>query len=230
MIGIIGNKFFGPRIVENLGKKIEAVYLYPSLHDINFKNKIKNVKIIHFIGSPTVSLHGVLTLMRFRKWNKKIIVHWIGGDAWQATNKNRFKWYTSLCKNKIDLHLADDNRLALMINKLNINAKVQALPVARHYNLEPLPKEKNILVYLPDETEYFWNRFNGDIIKKIVKDFPEVNFTIIKNSGRYFDEDNVKCYEWVNNIEEYYRAHRRVAGFATRSGCRGVAVGCFPGG
>ena len=224
MIGIIGNDFFGPRIVDALNKKTNARFIYPSLHDLRFKEKINNIDIIHFIGSPTVSTHGVLTLLRFRSWNKKIIAHWIGGDAWLVSNKKRFKWYTSLCKNKIDIHLADDYRLIQMISKIGIKAIEQPLPVATHYNIEPLPKEKHILVYGPDETEYFWKRFNGDIIKKIVKEFPNVNFTIVRNSGKYFSEPNVKCFKWVTNMEELYKKSIAVIRIPTHDGLPGTMV------
>ena len=224
MIGIIGNKFFGPRIVENLQKKIKAVYLYPSLHDLRFKRKIENLEIIHFIGSPTASLHGVLTLSRLRLWKKKIIVHWIGGDAWQVTNKKRFRLYTKLCKNKIDLHLADDERLSSMLTKVGINAIVQPLPVANHYKLEPLPTEKNFLVYLPDETQYWWERFNGKIIKKIVREFPEINFIIIKNSGKFFNERNVKCFKWVDDIHTIYKNVIGMIRIPTHDGLPGTMI------
>lgn len=224
MIGIIGNEFFGKRIVENLNKKTDSVFLYPSLHDLNFKKKINKVKIIHFIGSPTISLHGVLTLSRFRRWGKKIIVHWIGGDAWQATNNNRFKFYTLLCKNKIDLHLADDSRLSLMIKKLNLNAKVQALPVAIHYNVEPLTSEKNFLVYLPDGSDYWWNRYNGNLLKKIVNEFPEINFIMLKNSGKYFDEPNVKCYKWIDDLKKFYKNSLALIRLPTHDGLPGTMI------
>ncbi len=205
MIGITGNKFFGPRIVDNLKTKIGAEYFSPSLHDLRFKKKIEKLKIIHFIGSPTASLHGVLTLIRLRMWKKKIVVHWIGGDAWQVTNKKTLRLYTNLCKDKIDLHLADDERLASLLTKVGIDAAVQPLPVANLYELEPLPTEKKFLVYLPDETPYWWNRFNGEIIKKIVIEFPSINFIIIKNSGKFFNEHNVKCYKWVDDLHTIYK-------------------------
>jgi hypothetical protein len=224
MIGIIGNKFFGSRIVENLEKKIKVVYLYPSLHDLKFKKKIEMVDTIHFIGSPTSSLHGVLTLIRFRMWGKKVIVHWIGGDAWQVSSKKKFEMYTKLCKKKIDLHLVDDVRLGTMLKKIGIDSTVQPLPVTNHYKLEPLPNEKKFLVYLPDETEYWWNRFNGNIIKQIVKEFPKVNFIIIKNSGKFFDESNVKCYKWVDDLESIYKNVIGMIRIPTHDGLPGTMI------
>ena len=97
----MGNDFFGKKIVEALDGKIDAAFFYTSLHDFGFKEKITDVDIIHFIGSPTVSTHGVLTLLRLKIWNKKIIVHWVGADSWLATNKILPKIYTKILKNKI---------------------------------------------------------------------------------------------------------------------------------
>ena len=64
MIGIMGNDFFGKRMADAINKTMPAVFLYSSLMDATFKKKIKDVKIIHYVGSPTVSFHGVLNLIR----------------------------------------------------------------------------------------------------------------------------------------------------------------------
>ena len=82
----MGNDFFGKRMVNSLSKKIPVVFFYTSLKDIRFQKKIKDVKIVHYIGSPTVSLHGVFTIIRLKISGKKIIMHWIGADSWMAQN------------------------------------------------------------------------------------------------------------------------------------------------
>ena len=224
LLGLMGNEFFGSRMVSALNKKIDVTFLYPSLHNMNFKNKIKDIDIIHFIGSPTVSTHGVLTFLRLKSWKKKIIIHWIGADSWLATNKIIPQFYTNLLKNKIDLHLAIEKELARKIEKIGIKAIIQPLPVATHYELQPLPDEKQVLVYAPDKNEYYWNRFNGNIIKKIVKEFPNVNFIIARNSGKYFDEANVSCFEWVDNMEELYKKVIAIVRISTHDGLPGTII------
>jgi len=224
MIGIIGNEFFGKRIVDALNKKMTAEYLYPSLHDFGFKNKIKNIEIIHFIGSPTVTTHGVVTLFRFKLWNKKIIVHWIGADSWLATHNLMAKFYTKILKHKIDVHICIEKELTKRIKPLGIDAIVHPLPVATHFTLQPLPKEKNVMIYAPDENEYYWKRFNGDMIIKLVKEFPKVNFYIMRNSGKYFDVPNVTCFRWVKDMQEIYKKVIACVRISTHDGQPGTII------
>lgn len=84
----MGNEFFGKRIVEALNGKIDSVFLYTSLHDLRFRKKIEKIDIIHFIGSPTVSLHGVLTLLRLKSWEKKSL--FIGLEPTHGSQLIRF--------------------------------------------------------------------------------------------------------------------------------------------
>ena len=179
----MGNSFFGKRIVNSLSKKISIIFLYSSLKDINFMRKNKNIKIIHYIGSPTVSFHGILSLIRLRIFGKKIIIHWIGADSWMATNEFFPKIFTKLFKNQIALHISIEKKLANRIKAIGINTIIHPLPVATHFKMESLPIKKQILVYAPDMTDYYWNRFNGEIIKKIVnvKIFILLSLEILEN-------------------------------------------------
>jgi len=224
MIGIMGNDFFGKRIVNILNEKNSAVFLYPSLKDFGYGKKIERVKIIHYIGSPTVSFHGVLTLIRLRIYGKKIIVHWIGADSWMAGNNFFPKIFTKLLKNQISLHIAIEKALSKRIEKLGIDNIIHPLPVASHYKIEPLPKKKSVLVYAPDMTEYYWTRFNGDMIKKIVNEFKDTHFIIVRNSGKYFDEPNTECHEWIENMEEIYKKIIVVVRISTHDGQPGTII------
>lgn len=224
MIGIMGNEFFGKRIVKALNGKIDSVFLYTSLHDLRFRKKIEKIDIIHFIGSPTVSLHGVLTLLRLKLWGKKIIIHWVGADSWLATNKILPKIYTKILKNKIDKHIAIEKTLSNRIKNIGINNIIHPLPVAIHYSIQPLPKEKRILVYAPDNTEYYWKRFNGEIIKKIVKEFKDIEFIILRNSGKHFTESNVTCYNWIDDMKEIYQKVVGVIRISNHDGQPGTII------
>lgn len=220
----MGNSFFGKRIVNSLSKKISIIFLYSSLKDINFMRKNKNIKIIHYIGSPTVSFHGILSLIRLRIFGKKIIIHWIGADSWMATNEFFPKIFTKLFKNQIALHISIEKKLANRIKAIGINTIIHPLPVATHFKMESLPIKKQILVYAPDMTDYYWNRFNGEIIKKIVNEFKDIHFIIIRNSGKYFNESNVECHEWIDNMEEIYKKIISVIRISTHDGQPGSII------
>jgi glycosyltransferase involved in cell wall biosynthesis len=224
VVGIMGNYFFGKRIIDSLKDKMPIVFLYTGLTDLSYKKKIKDVEIIHYIGSPTVSFHGILVLLRLKIHKKKIIVHWIGADSWIASNRKLPQIFTKLFKNQITLHVSIEKEIAVRIKKLGIKSIIHPLPVATHFKLEPLPIEKRILVYAPDEEEYYWTRFNGEIIKKIVKEFSDVQFIIARNSGRYFNEPNVECHEWIDDMKEVYKKIIAVVRISTHDGQPGTII------
>ena len=224
MIGIMGNDFFGKKMVAALSNKIPIIFLYASLKDPKFKEKIRDVKIIHYIGSPTVSFSGVISLIRLKLYGKKIIVHWIGADSWMATNNFFPNLFTKLLKNQVSLHVSIEKELSKRIEKIGIDSIIHPLPVATHFQIEPLQTKKQVLVYAPDITEYYWIRFNGDIIKKIVKEFTDVHFIILRNSGKHFDEPNVECHEWIEDMKEIYKKITVVVRISTHDGQPGTII------
>lgn len=206
MIAINGSGKFVSRFVNQLEKKnIECISITPSLRDIHFKNKIKNYPIIHFFGSPTVTIVGILALIRFRLWRKKIVVSWIGFDVRRTTNNKFWKLTSKLLQTLIDINLVDDENIVQELQESGITSQKQPLPVYVIYPLRNLPKEKRIAIYLPDKLPADYNFFQGPLIKRLVNEFPEVEFIITSNSGKYFvDDKNVKCIPWVENMEELY--------------------------
>jgi len=206
MVAILGAKYPGNRIVNRLNKKeFNAIFVTPSLHDRKFKEKLAAHNVIHYIGSPTVSIHGILTLIRFKIWKKKILVTWRGSDVLIA-NKNIF--YRFLSKNfqfLVNMNTTLSQKLVDELKKIGIKAKLQPNPVYTLYNICELPADKRVAVYLPDSSDYRWNFYQGDIIKKMVNDFPDVEFIILGNKGKRFTEQNVKCFEWIENMEDIYK-------------------------
>ena len=72
MIVEIGGGVFSQRIVNELSKRgISIKFSSTSLKDFKFKEKIRNYPIIHYTGSPTVTIIGLLSLIRFKIWKKK---------------------------------------------------------------------------------------------------------------------------------------------------------------
>jgi len=208
MIGEIGGGIFSKRIVEELNKcGIESILITPSLKDFNFKNKLKDFPVIHFTGSPTVSLVGIISLYRFKNWKKKIVVSWIGFDIRKVKNNWFWRLTSKILIKKIDVHITDDEFVAKELNELGIPAKSQPLPVYKIYSITSLSPLKQILVYLPDETINDFELYQGEMIKKLVKEFTNVNFLITRNSGKFFkNEKNAKCILWVDDMKKIYES------------------------
>jgi len=211
MVAILGAKYPGERIVNKLkSKNVNVIFVTPSLRDIKFKKKLSTHKVIHYIGSPTVTFLGLLTLIRFKIWKKKILVTWRGSDVLIANTKPIFRFFTKTFQPLIDVNTALSEALVEELNGIGIKAKLQPNPVYTLYELQELPSEKKVAVYLPDKLDYQWNFYQGNMIKKLVNEFPEVSFIIIGNKGKNFTEKNVKCLGWVENTEEIYKQVRAV--------------------
>lgn len=205
MVAILGAEIPGEKIVNHLkNKKIDAIVITPSLHDINFKKKIEKHDIIHFIGSPTVTFHGLLTLFRFKLWKKKIVVTWRGSDILIAKTNNFYRFSSKFFQSLIDVNNALAPHMIEELEKIGVKTKLQPNPTFKLFKIRGLPNEKRFAVYLPDKMGYQWEFFQGNIIKKIVKDFPNIEFIITANSGKNFSEKNVKCFNWVKDMEEVY--------------------------
>lgn len=206
MVAILGSNLPVQRLVNQLkNHDINAEAISPSLHDIRFKKKIENHKVIHYIGSPTVTIHGILTLIRFKIWKKKIVVSWRGSDVMIANNNLFFRLFSKILQVLIDSNNAYSPSLVAELKNIGIKSQLQPNPTFENlYHIRKLPNEKRIAVYLPDKMSYQWRFFQGDLIKKLVKDFPRVKFIIVGNSGKRFSEKNVKCFEWVNDMEKFY--------------------------
>ncbi len=203
-IAIIGVTKFAKRLESQLNNKnVESLFISELLRDIDFK-KLKSYSIIHFMWSPTLSIRGFLTLIRLKLMHKKIIVSWIGSDVLFANTSLLSKLITKISQGMIDANLTDSENLKKELNQIGIKAKLQRLPIFRFFKINEIPNQKRVSVYLPDEYKHNWSFYQGDIIKKLVKSFPDVEFIIVPNTGKNFSEKNVKCIKWTDNMEEIY--------------------------
>ena len=205
-IAIIPSNIFSIRIKEELEKKnLDVKIISTSIKDFNFKKKIQNYSIIHYVGSPTVSIIGIISLIRFRLWGKKIVVSWIGFDVRRASQKFYWKILTLIFKNLIHINITEDENAVNLLKKASVFATIQSPPLYLIFSLHPLPKNKKIAVYLPDKLEDDFNFYQGNLIKKLVEDFPNLQFIIIANSGRHFIKNkNVQSIKWTNNMKKIY--------------------------
>lgn len=207
LVAILPSNFFAKKIVKELRKKNEDVILITtSLRDFRFKKKIKSHNVIHFIGSPTVTIIGILALTRFKVWRKKIIVSWIGFDVRRVKHNIFWRLTTKIFKNLIDVNITEDEEAVNNLRKANVIAEIKQPPIYSIYNIHDLPKEKKIAVYLPDKLKKDFDLYQGNLIKKLIEEFPHVDFIITRNSGRYFSSrKNVECIKWAENMEDIYK-------------------------
>jgi len=203
-LAIIGIRIYGLKLIDHFKKKhVNSEFFDERLRNIDFK-KLQSYPLVHFHTSPTNSLRGFLVLLRIKMMHKKIIVYWTGTDVLRANAQFVAKFFTKLSKPLIDAHVTNSPKLAKELKKIKITSKPIKSPTFNLYSLKKLPHQKKIAVYLPERFDSDWDFYQGNIIKKLVKTFPEVEFIIIGNRGENFSEKNVTCLKWVDNMEDIY--------------------------
>ena len=202
MIGIIGGNFFANALVQELEKTVDIRFISTDLRDPQLAEKAADMEIIHYIYSPIVTVGGLHSVQKLKKMKKKIIIHWIGTDVYNALNSPKSKFITKKYKDLIDVHLAVHSRLVNELNSVGISCQEVPLPTFRLYPVNPIPVKKKILVYLPDSRSDF---FGKPVIDKLFDSFPELDFIVLPNSGKDYSRTNVTCLSWVDNMEEIYR-------------------------
>jgi len=223
-IAITGNEFFAKRIVNELKKiQIEANYSSLPRNISNLKSKFRPYAITHFVGSPTVS-KDLVKLFFLKLYGKKIVVNWIGYDV-RRIKKSRLRKIMGLIGNLFtDVNIATAENLTNDLNKNGIQTRFQPIPVYSIYQLENLPDEKRVAVYLPDNYLNISEFYQGSIVKKLVNAFPEIEFLILKNSGKTFSKPNVKCFEWCGDMEKIYRQVKVVIRLPLEDGTSGTVI------
>ena len=199
----MGNLHFSNLIMRSLDNDIQSSYFDITSSVFNLSNLLKPYKIIHFVGSPTVSKH-FIKLIWLKLAGKKIVVSWIGFDIRRARENAIRKTISKFCQQFIDENLVEDEKSLQILNKLGINSKLLPPPFYRLFEIRNLSTENKIAVYLPDDSNHFWDIYHGDWIKKLVNELPDVQFIIIKYSGKNFSEKNVICFNWIEDIEQLY--------------------------
>lgn len=226
MIAVIGTQFIGGRIVNALQEKnIDAVLIPQSaLRGSELKRKLRSHLIVHFVSSPSASALGFITLIRCKMWHKKIVANWIGWDVLRVTTKPFWRIIAKLSQHMIDVNIATSSNLVNELKNIGIISKFQPIPVYSIYQIRVLPVDNKIAVYLPDQSDHHWNFYQGDVIKKLVNEFPKVEFIITGNSGKQFNQKNVKCIKWTENMEEIYSQVKGVIRLPLHDGTSGTVI------
>ena len=202
MVGIIGGEFFSNSLIKELERSIDVKLITTDLRDPYLQEKAADSDIIHYIYSPLVTIGGLRTVQKLKKMNKRIIVHWIGTDVYNAVTKYKSKFITKKYKYLIDVHAVVHSRLASELNSIDVDCQELPLPYYKLYDIKPLPEQKKILVYMPDSRNDFFGKI---VIDKLIDYFPELEFVVLPNSGKDYDKTNVTCLSWVDDMEKVYR-------------------------
>ena len=227
MVIILGPfPLFGKRIERELNQRsFHAKYVsYSDSKKKEIKKIIQRDKIIHFIGSPSTSLIQIKNLIYFKIFGKRIVVNWIGYDVRKTKGNFYYRFLAKICEPLVDINIATSPNLVQDLKSVGINCKFQPIPVYSIYKIRDFPSKNKVAVYLPDWSNDEWEFYQGDIIKKLVKEFPDVEFIIVRNSGHRFSEKNVKCIPWVEDMEDIYSNVKGVIRLPKNDGTSGTII------
>lgn len=126
-------------------------------------------------------LNSVKLLRLAMALKKRIIIHWIGTDVLQATEKFQ-KDHIVLNEQypHTDLAIADNLQRELL--EIGIHAAyVPFVTCDMDFQVQPAPEKHMVLSYIPETREQFYGM---EILKELAKRHPEVPFCIVANDGK----------------------------------------------
>ena len=137
------------------------------------------------------------------RYNKKLIMHWVGTDVLKALDAYRSGNYS---RDYIDyaIHYCEVDWIKEELKEMGIHAQIlNFVGFKRNPGDFVVPKNFNVLSYLHPNREEFYG------IKKLIdcaSRFPDIPFYIVGSDG-YSGKtpENIKFFVWVNNLDVMIR-------------------------
>lgn len=197
---IVGLPLFAKRVQKSLSQFDENNnYLVFNTY-YNFWDRLKF--LFHIPKADVVySINGTLSGSKVFdlafKYNKKIVLHWVGTDVLQAKEQHQNGRYDKRFFNVT--HLADAPWLVDELREIGIHAEVRFLSgYQTHKNAPPLPAQFEVLTYIPENKGEFYGK---NEIMELAQKMPDVTFKIAGTSSPWVGATaNIKFLGWVENL------------------------------
>jgi glycosyltransferase involved in cell wall biosynthesis len=184
--------------VERLNKALEGRGVRVYVNDHRFRGfggklrqvresdlvSIISIKPVGFAGLLWVAVFAFLKLMR-----KPVVVRWIGTDVLELDRLHGVV-YSKL----VDNHVAVSPWLVEELAEKRIRARWLSMPSSLMGELEPLPEEFTVLVYLGRDRDRF---YGGEILEKLAVALPHVKFMVVGRTPPKLNYANVHYYGFV---------------------------------
>jgi len=161
----------------------------------------------------TLSNSGLMNLAF--KWNKRVIIHWMGTDVTKAIAKVE--------NNEVDEryihaeHYTVAPWLREELSTIDIDAKVLSI-AAQEANIEikPFPEKFTVLTYLPENRADFYGK---PALIRAAKTFPEINFIVVGDLKPFEGAPvNVEFKGWTKNVDAYIESSVALMRFMEHDG------------
>lgn len=201
VIGISTGKERDDKLLKNQLDKLKIVSIITAPFTSSFRGIIKLYREVSIFYMKGIKLH-FKSIIFWKILRKKIIVYWTGNEVLYGLKHPYIAKFISYF---IDINLVVTDKQKDTLKDININAeKIPFISYYPKYSLEGLPKKFLILIGLSKENNI--NRHEVDLIKKIVKEIPDVMIYIV---GRELKElnnlPNIAYKEETEDMESIYR-------------------------
>lgn len=191
-VSSLGAPLHGKRVAKLIGADFKQ---YPMM-------KPNRYKMIYLLGFFPAAINEHLAI--FNEFKGKKIIHWIGTDilqlqniSWQA-NKGLVEYLNK----KIDKHYTEFEPTKKEMDDMNIKTTELAFPVTGKYQVEPLPKEFSVAVYMPRDNQ---DIYDMKLMLEVAKSMPDVKFNFFGDDARKGKASNITYVGYVKDMKKFIK-------------------------
>jgi len=197
-IGLIGNKYHVLLLQRQLKSRgIEALNL---IDNVNF-NAIREIEVLHSLWG----LGDKKAILIANLLKKKIIMHWIGTDAYSVIKRLKYRIIAMISNLFVSKNVAISDNITKELHDIGFDIEtVPFISEAVGTEIMPLPKTFSIATYIPDDRSEFYGR---KWVYDLAKVFPETIFYVVSGEGGKIinKPSNIKYLGHVNDINEIFK-------------------------
>jgi hypothetical protein len=195
---LYGEKYHAKAFCEQLENYEKGIF-EPKYSEKALDYKLTDFDLFHLISPPLPAV------MRFAKYNKPVLYHWIGTDVYRFLNDLHFKkvFKRFLLRTSKVTNLVVSDNLKEELNSLNVNSAVLPLVKLKFVNEVPrFPEKFSVLSYIPEKR---WDFYKGDLILQIARNMPDTDFHIFSLEAKTSVLPNVFFYDFIEDVSPFYK-------------------------
>lgn len=167
--------------------------------------KPNRYKMLYFVGGYLQFINNMATAIlsnpydpKSSKSNARKVLHWIGSDIWglRELPRNHLEYAVRFFNESFDEHLCEAVHTQKELKELGIKAKVVPIPTERIYEPMPLPKKKQVAVYMPGMG--MKDMYMPILMEAVAKELKEVQFVFYGDPELSGKKRNIKYIPYVH--------------------------------
>ena len=145
--------------------------------DIRKAMALLKTDVVYSVGGIDLNKSKLLRLSSLLR--KKIIVHWIGTDVFNAMEDYK---KTKKVMNHDYISLSGSQLLKNELEAIGVRSDIiPIVPLEIKFAPLPMPEKHAVIVYAPEYREEFYNM---ELVKEVAQCLPDLEFHIVANTGK----------------------------------------------